>query len=118
MCWSRTTSVAPWTWPAAPVNVDELDRAFVAPVWPEAGPLVRRYLAAKAFGAWVTYQADAARGLVRWLQLAHDVLRVEAARACGDARRSLDGDLLLVAVRQSDLLLTHYADGLAVAQAL
>jgi len=79
---------------------------------------VRRYLATKAFGAWVTYQADAARGLVRWLQLAHDVLRVEAARACGEANRPLDGDLLFTAVRQTDLLLTHYADGLAVARSL
>jgi hypothetical protein len=112
------TCRAPWTWPATPANVDALDRAFVAPEWPAATAIVRRYLAAKAFGAWVTYQADAARGLVRWLQLAHDVLRVEAARACGAANRSLDGDLLLTAVRQTDLLLTHYADGLAVARSL
>lgn len=108
----------PWTWPATPANVDALDRAFVAPQWPAAGPVVRRYLAAKAFGAWATYQADAARGLVRWLQLSHDVLRVEAARACGDANRALDGDLLFIAVRQADLLLAHYADSLLVAQAL
>ncbi len=108
----------PWTWPAAPANVDALDRAFVAPEWPAAGPVVRRYLAAKAFGAWVSYQADAARGLVRWLQLSHDVLRVEAARACGEANRALDGDLLFIAVRQADLVLAHYADSLLVAQAL
>lgn len=108
----------PWTWPATPANVDALDRAFVAPEWPAAGPVVRRYLAAKAFGAWATYQADAARGLVRWLQLSHDVLRVEAARACGEANRALDGELLFIAVRQADLLLAHYADSLLVAQAL
>ena len=108
----------PWTWPDAPVNADELDRAFVAAQWPEASALVRRYLAAKAFGAWVTYQADGARGLVRYLQLAHDVLRVEAVRACGEARRSLDYDLLRVAVRQADLLLVHYADSLVVARSL
>ncbi|HUU35210.1 MAG TPA: hypothetical protein VMW48_14190 [Vicinamibacterales bacterium] len=109
---------APWTWPATPANVDALDRVFVAPEWPAAGPIVRRYLAAKAFGAWISYQADAARGLVRWLQLSHDVLRVEAARACGEANRALDGDLLFTAVRQADLLLVHYADSLLVAQAL
>ncbi len=108
----------PWTWPAAPDDVDAHDRAFVAAEWPAAGPVVRRYLAAKAFGSWVTYQADAARGLVRWLQLAHDVLRVEAARACGAANRPLDGALLFTAVRQADLLLAHYADSLRVAQAL
>ncbi len=108
----------PWTWPAAPDDVDEHDRAWVAPEWPAVGPIVRRYLAAKAFGAWVTYQADAARGLARWLQLSHDVLRVEAARACGEAQRPLDRALLFVAVRQADLLLAHYADSLLVAQAL
>ena len=112
------TCRAPWTWPATPANIDALDRAFVSAEWPAAGALVRRYLATKAFGAWVTYQADAARGLVRWLQLAHDVLRVEAARACGDANRALDGDMLFTAVRQADLLLAHYADGLAVARSL
>lgn len=109
---------APWTWPAMPPNLDDIDREFVAPQWPTFGPLVRRYLAAKAFGAWMTYQADATRGLVRWLQLAHDVLRVEAGRACGPARRPLDRDLLLAAVRQADLLLLHYADSLAVARTL
>ncbi|MEP7116225.1 MAG: hypothetical protein ABI880_01495 [Acidobacteriota bacterium] len=109
---------SPWTWPAAPANVDELDRAFVAPHWPDAGSLVRRYLATRAFGAWVTYQADAARGLVRFLQMAHDVLRVETARACGDARRSLDYDLLHSAVRQTDLLLAHYVDSLSIARLL
>ncbi len=108
----------PWTWPAPPADLDDVDREFVAPQWPVFGPLVRRYLAAKAFGTWVMYQADATRGLVRWLQLAHDVLRVEAGRACGTAKRPLDRDLLLLAVRQSDLLLLHYADSLAVAQAL
>ena len=112
------TCRAPWTWPAPPAIVDTLDRAFVAPHWPAAAALVRRYLATKAFGAWVTYQADAARGLVRWLQLVHDVLRVEAARACGAANRPLDRDLLVTAVRQTDLLLVHYADGLAVARSL
>lgn len=108
----------PWSWPAAPANIDALDRAFVAAQWPAAGPVVRRYLAAKAFGSWIAYQADAGRSLIRWLQLAHDILRVEAARACGEANRALDGDLLLIAVRQADLLLAHYADSLLVARAL
>lgn len=108
----------PWSWPAAPPNIDALDRAFVAAQWPAASPVVRRYLAAKAFGSWIAYQADAGRSLVRWLQLAHDILRVEAARACGEANRALDGDLLLIAVRQADLLLAHYADSLLVARAL
>ena len=100
---------APWTWPDPPEDLDSLDRRLVAPLWMAASPVVRRYLAAKAFGAWISYQADAARGLVAWLQLALDVLRVEAARACGNAGTPLDRDRLLMAVRQADLLLVHYA---------
>ena len=103
------TCRAPWTWPAPPEDLDSLDRRFVAPMWSASSPVVRRYLAAKAFGAWITYQADAARGLVTWLQMALDVLRVEAARACGLADTPLDRDRLLRAVRQADLLLVHYA---------
>ncbi len=109
---------APWTWPDVPDDLEDLDRDFVASHWPLMGPTVRRYLAAKAFGAWVTYQADAARSLVRWLQLAHDVLRVESAKACGVEKRPLDDVLLLAAVRRTDLLLVHYADSLSVARAL
>ncbi len=77
--------------------------AYVAPV-------VRRYLAGKAFGAWVTYQADATRALIAWLALALAVLRVECARACAEGPRPLDRERLMTAVRQADLLLVHYAD--------
>jgi hypothetical protein len=64
------------------------------------------------------YRLDAARGLVAWLGLALDVLRVECARVCGDAGRPLDRDLLVDALRRADLLLVHYADDVAMARAL
>lgn len=109
---------APWTWPAPPVHLAALDLSCVAPVWAEVAPVVRRYLAGKAFGAWMTYHADAARGLVAWLGVALTVLRTECARACQGDRRRLDRDRLLTAVRQADLLLVHYADSAALAVAI
>jgi len=109
---------APWTWPAVPANLPALDARIVAPAWPYVAPVVRRYLAGKAFGAWVTYQGDATRALVAWLSLALTVLRVECARACAEGPRPLDRERLVTAVRQADLLLMHYADSAVVAAAL
>ena len=109
---------APWTWPALPANLAVLDARIVAPAWPYVAPVVRRYLAGKAFGAWVTYQSDATRALVAWLSLALTVLRVECARACAEGPRPLDRERLVTAVRQADLLLMHYADSAVAAGAL
>ena len=53
-----------------------------------------------------------------WLALALTVLRVECARACADDQRPLDRERLVTAVRQADLLLVHYADSAALADAL
>lgn len=110
----RAACRAPWTWPDLPDELDALDARWVAPSWPYVGPVVRRYLAGKAFGAWVTYQADAARALVAWLTLAHTVLRVECVRVCAADQRPLDRERLIAAVRQADLLLVHHADSAAL----
>jgi hypothetical protein len=115
---ARDACRPPWTWPAAPSNLEAADAAWVAPAWPAWARVVRRYLAAKAFASWMPYRLDAARGLVAWLGLALDVLRVECARVCGDAGRPLDRDLLVDALRRADLLLVHYADDVAMARAL
>ena len=109
---------APWTWPALPADLAALDAACVAPMWSTVTPVVRRYLAGKAFGSWVSYQADVTRALVSYLGLALTVLRVECARACADDRRPLDRERLMTALRQADLLLVHYADGGILADAL
>lgn len=109
---------APWTWPAPPANLAALDARWVAPAWPYVAPVVRRYLAGKAFAAWVAYQADATQALAAWLALALAVLRVECARACAEGPRPLDRDRLLTAVRQADLLLVHYADSVMLAGGL
>ena len=107
-----------WLADAPPANLADLDARYVAPRWPAHAGAAGRYLAAKAFGSWIAYQADAAVTLSRWLTLCHAVLRVECARACGDAGRPLDRDLLVQAIRQADLLLVHYADWLAIARTL
>lgn len=109
---------APWTWRPLPPDLVRVDRQWVAPVWADWAHVVRRYLAARAFGAWITYQGDAARTLVAWLDLVLVVLRVEAVRAAGDAGRALDRTLLLDALRQADLVLVHDVDPGAMAAAL
>jgi hypothetical protein len=108
----------PWLAADLPPGLAELDARHVVPVWGESAAAVRRYLAAKAFGAWITYQADATVSLAAWLTLCHAVLRIECARACGTAARPLDRELLIAAIRQADLLLVHYADALAIARSL
>jgi len=107
-----------WVPDPPPEDLVRLDGRFVAPVWPTHAPAAARYLAARAFGAWVTWQADAAVSLAAWLTLCHAVLRIECARACAVAGRALDRALLIQAVRQSDLWLVHYGDERAVAPTL
>lgn len=104
-----------WVPDPPPPDLAALDAKFVAPVWAAFAPAAGRYLAARAFGAWVTWQADAVVSLAAWLTLCHAVLRIECVRACGTSGRTLDRDLLIQSIRQADLLLVHYADSLAVA---
>jgi hypothetical protein len=107
-----------WLADAPPAHLADFDARYVAPRWPAHAGAAGRYLAARAFGSWIAYQADAAVTLSRWLTLCHAVLRVESARACGAAERPLDRDRLVQAIRQADLLLVHYADSLAIARTL
>lgn len=114
----RAASPPAWPWPGLPAALAASDDTWVAPCWHEVAPVVRRYLAARAFGAWIAYQANGVRALVSWLALAHAVLRVECARACAEAGVPLDRERLLMGLRQADLLLVHYADGAVLADAL
>lgn len=107
-----------WVPDDPPRALADLDARHVAPAWDRHAPAVRRYLGAKAFGSWITYQADAAVSLAAWLTACLAVLRVESARVCESAARPLDRDLLVEAIRRADLLLVHYADSLAMATAM
>jgi hypothetical protein len=85
--------------------------AAVRPVWPAWHAPLRRYLAAKAFASWTAYQGRGVLTIVRGLEAALALVRVEAARQCRDARRPLDAELLKEAIRQADFILNHLAVG-------
>ena len=98
-----------------------LDEAFDAA---RAGPSgsgsrapLNRYLAAKAFASWTAYQGRGVATIVRGLEAALALVRVEAARQCRDAAAPLDEDLLLEAFRQADFILNHLAVGEDLAEA-
>jgi Fe-S-cluster containining protein len=104
--------------PPAPEGLNAADRRWVAPAWPALALPIRRWLAAKAFASWLALQGEGVRTTVLGLRVALGVLRAEAARACAEAGRALDADLLKEAIRSADLLLVHLADPEALARRL
>lgn len=82
---------------------------FVAPTWLAHAAAVRRYLAARLFGSWVAYQGGGLRTIVSSVDVALSVLKANAAVVAGNARRLLDQDLLLAAIRRTDEMLVHLA---------
>jgi hypothetical protein len=72
---------------------------------------LNRYLAAKAFASWTAYQGRGVATIVRGLEAALALVRVEAARQCRDASRALDRDLLVESIRGADFALNHLAVG-------
>ena len=104
--------------PAA--DEDGLEDAYaslVLPVWPTFQRPINRYLATKAFASWTAYQGRGLATIVRGLEAALALLRVEASRQCRDARRPLDRDLLIEAIRSADFALNHLAGGEELAEA-
>jgi len=80
---------------------------FVDPVWSAFTRPLCRFLAAKLFANWCWYQGQGLRTLMRSLQAALAVLRLEAARQTLSNGRMLDQDHLREAFRRTDLLLIH-----------
>jgi hypothetical protein len=101
-----------------PDRLDAIDARWVAPAWPQLSQPLRNFLAAHAFGNWCAYHGMGLRTVVRSLEVALSVVRVEAARLCEAADRQLDEPLLIEAVRAADLLLVHLADPKALAARL
>jgi hypothetical protein len=91
--------------------------SLVLPNWRTFQRPINRYLAAKAFASWTAYQGRGLATIVRGLEAALALLRVEASRQCRDARRLLDRDLLLEAIRTADFALNHLAGGEELAEA-
>lgn len=98
-----------------PARDDEgLEPAYlgqVLPAWASFCAPIDRFLAAKAFASWTAYQGDGILTIVRGLEAALALVRVEAARQCRDTGRSLDAGLLREAFRAADFLLNHLAVG-------
>jgi Fe-S-cluster containining protein len=107
---ARSAVPAPWTWPAAPPDFEAAWWSMVAPEWTRFEGALRRYAAAKIFASWAVYQGDGLEAAMRVAATASAVLRIECARRCIEIGQPLDRQLLEEAIRQSDLLLVHYAD--------
>jgi hypothetical protein len=98
-------------------GIEDAYVSLVLPMWRTFQRPINRYLAAKAFASWTAYQGRGLATIVRGLEAALALLRVEASRQCRDARRSLDRDLLLEAIRTADFALNHLAGGEELADA-
>ena len=98
-------------------GLDEAYRGRVHPEWHAFHAPLTRYLAAKAFASWTAYQGRGVATLVRGVESALALVRIEAARQCRDAARGLDAGLLLEAFRSADFALNHLAVGEDLAEA-
>ena len=109
----------PDQWRPEPDTRDLADvyRRDVRPQWDGWRAPLKRYLAAKAFASWTAYQGRGFLTIVRGLEAALALVRVEAARQCRDAGRALDAALLQEAFREADFALNHLAAGDELAEA-
>jgi len=108
---ARFAVPAPWAWAEAPADLERTWQTLAAPAWPGVAPVAQRYRAAKVFASWAAYTDGGLAAVLRAAAIADAVLRIEVVRQCATASRALDVELLTAAIRQSDLLLVHYADG-------
>ena len=96
--------------PCLPSDLDDAAARWVAPRWTSLARPLRRYLAARAFGAWSAYLGEGLRTQVAALAAALSVVRVEAARQAQAASMPLDEALLHAAIRSADHVLQHLSD--------
>lgn len=73
----------------------------------EFAPVIERYLAAKVIASWHAYVGNGIDAVRESIRHAHARLQAEMATACGEAGRALDAELLLRAIRETDLYLLH-----------
>jgi len=98
-------------------GLPEAYERFVREPWQGFSRALRNYVAAKAFASWTAYQGRGVATIVRGLDAALALVRVEAARRCRDAGAPLDADRLKEAIRAADFILNHLAAGDALAEA-
>jgi hypothetical protein len=101
-----------------PRNFAHTDAELVEPAWQGFAVPINRYLAARAFASWISWQGRGVATAVAALAAARTVLRVEAGRQCRTAGRTLDRPLLVEAIRRADLLLVHKVSSQALANRL
>ena len=106
-----------WRPEADTLHFAECYRDYVMAQWTGFESPLRRYLAAKAFASWTAYQGRGFLTIVRGLDAALALVRLEAVRRCRDAGRALDEDLLREAFREADFALNHLASGDELAEA-
>jgi hypothetical protein len=92
-------------------GLDEAYRVYVHRNWRAFGAPLNRYLAGKAFACWTAYQGRGVLSIIRGLEAALALVRVEAARECRDRETPLTADRLLEAFRSADFALNHLAVG-------
>jgi len=92
-------------------GLDAIYQRDVQPHWTAWHAPLKRYLAAKAFASWTAYQGQGLLTIVRGIDAALALVRVEAARQCRDMGRSVDEELLREAIRHADFALNHLAGG-------
>ncbi|HEY7500073.1 MAG TPA: hypothetical protein VH740_16245 [Vicinamibacterales bacterium] len=95
-----------------PDRVDRFREAWrdVAPWWPEADRVVRRYLSARLFGNWVAYHGTGLHGIVEYLRVCLSVLKMETVRHARSSSASQPWPIVKEAIRSADLLLVHLSD--------
>jgi hypothetical protein len=84
---------------------------FVQPQWHVFRAPLNRYIAAKAFASWTAYQGRGVATIVRGIEAAVALVRVEASRHCRNTVRALDAGLMLESFRSADFILNHLAVG-------
>ena len=92
-------------------GLDTVFARYVDPVWSTFCAPLTRFLAAKAFASWTAYQGRGVLTIVRGLEAALAVVRIEAARQCRNVGRELDAELLRDGFRSADFILNHLAVG-------
>ena len=107
---ARAAVPQPWSWPDAPEHLEDTWYSLVAPKWFQFEDALARYAAAKVFGSWSLYLGNGVEAAGHTARVAAAVLRIEAARQCRMFGQPLDRQLLIEAIRQTDLLVVHYAD--------
>ena len=100
--------------PAVP-GAGARDARWVAPAWSAFAHPLGRFLAAHAFANWTAYLGTGLESVVRSLEVALVLVRVEAGRLCEERQQALDPETLLESFRAADLLLVHLSDPKALA---